>query len=362
MPIDNLPSRYRELGKLKLGEDRGDRPAQLKTWRITSDQARLIEAAAEVWGGSPVFRAEGGGEVVTETDELEVLIPAQDLAGGQWWEHWTAGGLQRRCSGSALVDYDPDEPTGWRKVAPCLCDEENGPRVCKPTTVLRVLLPQLPDLGVWKLTSRSIYAAAELPAAVDFLLSRAVPAPAVLGVDSRSSKSAGGPRHDFVVPVLRTRSTLLELASPTPAGEGLQPLPFEGQASAAPDAHEGVPSLPAPGPGPDIPPRAPQNGPQDAQNADPGPPAPRNPELEALAAFLEAHTPDSIGRDAPELIEVLDELERLAIAAGVWEPGALDAAAERWVDSPTGDWRRAHGYQLHTFAQRAVLALGKETP
>lgn len=360
MPIDNLPARYRELGKLKLGEDRGDHPAQLKTWRLTSDSGRLIDAAWDLWGGTPVHNADGTAEVVTEVDELDVLIPAQDVAGGQWWEHWTAGGLQRRCSGSALVEYDPDEPTGFRKVAPCVCDVENGPRVCKPTTVLRVLLPQLPDLGVWKLTSRSVYAAAELPAAVDFLLQRAVPAPAVLGIDSRTQKVPGSKPHHFVVPVLRTRSTLLELASATPAGEGLQALPFEDR-DRAPEG-PAPPSLPAPERGPDNRPRAPQNGPQDVPKAESGPPGPRNPDLEALRAFLAEHTPDTVGYVAEELLRVLDELERLAVAAGVWDPGALDAAAARWVDYPAGPWREAHGYQLHTFTQRAILALGKETP
>lgn len=353
MPIDNLPARYRELGRLKFGEDLGDRPTQLETWRIVSPNVELIEAAAHIFGGT-VIPGDESSEVVTTTADLPVLIPAQDVAAGQWWEHWTAGGLQRRCTGSALVDYAPEEPTGFRKVAPCICDEENRPRVCKPTTVLRVLLPQLPDLGVWKLTTRSVYAAAELPAAADFLLQTTGgnPAAALLGLDRRHAKTAGGPRRDFTVPVLRVRSTLAELTA-SPAASSLE-LPFDTTTAPAQT------------------PQLPQNTPETAPDELPGPTTPetpqtgdtgeprRSPEREALAAFLEDVDPGNVSRDPEVLVPFLEELEALAIAAGVWKPGALDVAADRYLEGRP--WRERHGYELATFTTRALLSVIGERP
>lgn len=373
MPIEGLAPRYRELGRLKFGEDLGDRPTQLRTWRLTSSQAALIDAAAALWGGEPVYGQTP--EVVTETDALEVLIPPQDVAQNQWWELWTAGGLQRRCTGTALVEHDDAEPTGWRKVAPCVCDEENGPRACKPTTVLRVLLPQLPDLGVWRLTTRSIWAATELPPAANVLLelSGGNPAPAILGLDERSTKKPGQGARAFVVPVLRTRSTLGELIQSDQA-RGLQPLPLELEQA------DGVPSLPAAGADPQAPqapsgPRSAQTAasasewPQDAAAAAFGTSGTGDREKRALerpqrppdllADFLDDHPPASLPHTTAELVEVLEDLERLMVAARLWKAddrSPLDHAAERWLEG--ADWRAGDlmTAKLRTFAQRAVMA------
>lgn len=375
MPIDNIPRRFRELGRLKFGEDLGDRPTQLRTWRLTSPNLDLIWAAARLWGGQPgeprANTQRDIYEVTTEAEELEVLVPLQDVAAGQWWEHWTAGGLQRRCSGTALVEFDDNEPDGWRKVAPCVCEDENGPRICKPTTVLRVLLPQLPDLGVWRLTTRSIYAAQELPVAVGYLLGShpdRTTAPAVLGLDHRSSKKPGQGRHDFTVPVLRVHSTLEAL------GDSGSPEALTSAGGQAPKASDGseTASLPAAEPGPEILPVPPPDAASLAPSADPGPTTPETPDpadtgeirrsetRQALRDYLDGLDLANIGHDRDELLELLDEIERLAVAAGIWEPGALDLAADRWVETSKDDWRQAPPYSLHTFAQRAVLALGKE--
>lgn len=363
MPVEGLAPRYRELGRLKFGEDLGDRPAQLKTWRLTSDNPDLIEYAAGLWGG-PVQHREGGSEVIVETDALDVLIPPQDLAAGQWYELWAAGGLQRRCSGTGLVEYDPAEPTGWRKVAPCICGEENTEkRSCKITTVLRVLLPQLPDLGVWRLVTRSLYAATELPPAADFLLqaSGGQPAPAVLALDSRSTKRPGEGRREYVVPVLRTRSTLAELL----AGDGeRQDLPL----SAAAGALEAPSGNSLEGPEPD------QAPPPGASSEDPGAPGPEahsgGPEASSavsapadpwaeLAAFLYVAM-DTLPTSSAGIIDVLAELGRLMAACALWKGDALDAAAARWLEGlDSVAWREPGAVETHairSFAKRALIA------
>src|SRR4030095_5924032 len=43
------------------------------------------------------------------------------------------------------------------------------PQACQPHTRLNVLLPDLPDLGTWRLESHGYYAAVELADTVEFL-------------------------------------------------------------------------------------------------------------------------------------------------------------------------------------------------
>lgn len=365
MPVDDVAPRFRELGRLKFGEDLGDRPAQLHTWRLTSPHRDLIEAAAEAYGGIP-SATDTGHQVTTNTAALDVLVPPQDLTAGQFYELWTAGGLQRRCTGSALVELDDTEPDGFRRVAPCLCDEENAARrACKITTVLRVLLPQLPDLGVWRLVTRSGYAAAELPPAVAAVMAYTGPgglAAAVLGLEARSTKRPGEPRKDYVVPVVRTRSTLAQLASGHPSQpESLPGLGAEAAATVdglTPRAHstsaDGRPASTA-----QIGPQAPQIRPESDRAAPEGPEAgsERYRRFEPLAAFLAESDAAQLPQAAESLVEVLTQLERRMVAAGLWDERSLAASAERHLAGQ--DWRDPGAVltpRLRTFTQLAFIA------
>lgn len=364
MPIEDLAHRYRELGRLKFGEDLGDRPTQLNTWRLTSPDAHLIEAAAQLWGGVPSHDQTASGalraSVITETSELEILVPPQDVSAGQFYELWKAGGLERRCTGTALITFD-DSPAGYSKVAPCICEDENSTeRACKISTTLRVLLPQLPDIGVWRLHTGSYYAATEIPATVEILQRIAGPtglAPAVLALEQRSSKKRGSARHDYIIPTLRSRQSLEALmASPTPAG--LTPLPFDA------GEREGVTdSLPAsPARTPSLPPSEPPDGPEPAS----GPESPQRPppgSTEATEAlwrdlrdFLELTPPGDAPHDREVLIEILAELERLALATGLWRGDPLDAASNRYLRGRYWKGDQIDTEELRTFAQRALMA------
>lgn len=352
MPIDDLPPRLRELGRLKLGEDLGDRPTQLETWRLTSAHEHLIAAAAVQWGGQP-NPTDTGWEVTTESKTLEVLLPPQDVAASQFWEHWTAGGLQRRCTGSSLIEYDDSEPDGFRKVAPCVCDEENGPRVCRPTTVLRVLLPQLPDLGTWRLVSRSLFAATELPASAA-IISRSYfpePAPATLSIEKRSSKKPGSGRRDFVVPILGSTSSLAELY-------GQKPLP--GLKNGSQDHFEETPIAQI---APEAPKR-PLTAPEEefgSQSPDPPENQPYQTLSEAnawdgLARFLTDHPPGSLKLEKAGLLTALEQIDDLSTRTGLWAPESVTAAAQkRGID----DWRTdpLPSSDLKDLADRALLAL-----
>lgn len=336
MPIEELNLELRELGKLKLGDGSGDHPRALETWRLTSRHPNLIEAAAELYGVSSRI---DDGDIITEATELEVLLPSQDVAANQWFEYWQAGGLQRRCTGSAMVDFDGQ---AWHKVAPCRCDEDNTERVCKPTTVLRVVLPALPDIGIWRLTTKSIYAAMELPGVAALLISAAANtgislAPAVLGIDSRTQKRPGEPPHHFKVPVLRSRVALGELLEPGP--------------SSSPVGGHNPTALPTIGL------EEPQNGPHEAPLAIS---APTGPETEPhtiwddLAALIAQHSPDTItGAKLEATIELLNTLEELMQTARLWPENTLAGLALRWLDNPR--WADSTGPTIKHFAQRVLL-------
>lgn len=340
MPVEGIANRFRELGRLKFGEDLGDRPGQLRTWRLTSPAVGLIDAAAVLYGGTPI-RTETGAELVTETPDLDVLIPPQDLEAGQWFELWGAGGLARRCTGAATVTVD--HSGAWVETGPCQCDPAK--RACKLRTVLRVLLPELPDLGVWRLSTGSGYAAAELPPAVSAILTlnRGQMAPAVLGLEERTTKRPGQPPNHYVVPILRTRATLAELIAGGP-----DPAAALGAPDTGAETEAGARSLP-PGPLPGSPPH-PQNPPTPPETAQIGPEsengAPEGPEtvpgrwepFEDLARFLAETDAGDHGATFDQLIDSLDQLEALMVGTGLWKPGAIDAAAAKEGLAP--GWRQ----------------------
>lgn len=215
MPIDLTP-RLRELGRIRTGQRVGKgkgRPTKLETFRLTSTSEALIREAAQMFGGEakPWHNPSGGGdewEVVTDRAWLQVLVPPPfDLSANQAWELWSADGPQRRCNGS--FQYDGEE---------CLCPRDYAERMeeaakgkaCKPTTRLKVMLPGIPDVGTWRLESHGFYAAVELAAsmAVFAWLKAERPVPAILRLEQRTKKVAGGADLKYAVPVLELQAAL----------------------------------------------------------------------------------------------------------------------------------------------------------
>ncbi len=207
MSVRGLRTRPRELGRLRLGDrdPLSGRPMALATWRLTSPYRDLLEAAAELWGGEVRTwqDAPGAGEqwdLVTQAPELEVLVPPQDVSASQFHELWRAGGIVRRCDGE----------TELLSGGPCQCDPDRPD--CDVSTHLVVLLPELPDLGVWRLRTTGWAAAQELPWATELLLRLAPPgglARGRLAIETRTRRQDGRTRH-FAVPVLRAAGSLAE--------------------------------------------------------------------------------------------------------------------------------------------------------
>src|SRR5262245_16463840 len=194
MPIIELQRRLVEDGRIRAGEkgDKGE-PRKLDKWRLTSKDKQRLDEAADLWGGE-VRAWEGHAgefELYTNTNALPItLIPGHIPT--TWYELWSKGGCQRRCDGQHELISD----------SACLCGGDE--RECRPYTRLSVLLPDLPGIGSWLLTSTGWNAAAELAGGAD-LLQRAsaqgVLIPARLRLEQRSSTREGQTRK-FAVPVL----------------------------------------------------------------------------------------------------------------------------------------------------------------
>lgn len=252
MTLGGLPQRMRELGRLRTGE-KGTTvskktgkevsfPVKRTTWRLTSPSAELLAVAADLYGGEVDEWLDSPGEgkqyqLATEADSVSVLIPLS-FSLSQHWELWKKGGCERRCDGTTNLITD----------SPCICpadieeriaaasaQDENGkykdPTGCKPTTRLSVLLPDIPDLGVWRLEAHGYNAAIEIPGTLAILagLLRAhggtdALIPARLRIDPRTQKKGGETRH-FTVPVIETPSLSPQMlmsgqSMPTQIGAG----------------------------------------------------------------------------------------------------------------------------------------------
>lgn len=299
MPIVDIQRRFRELGRIRLGKTEPTkggktRPVKIARFRLTSPWQHLIEQAAELYGGEPRPWKNPGTkgdehEVFVEVDSLPVVIPPGEVF-DQWYELWTGGGCARRCDGVAQVLVD----------RPCACPEDPIERqelaakgeACKPTTRVRLMLPEVADVGIWRLESHSFHAAAELGGAAG-LVEAATRQGAMIPADLRlglreGARRPGQQRRKFYVPSISFRGALgpvLERLGVLEAGSDMPSIlgQVEGRPSISGTA--GAPALPAggtpfdpapverssfPGPQPDpTPPAAPP-----APDPEPGPPPP----------------------------------------------------------------------------------------
>ena len=204
MPIAGLARRLPEIGRLRAGQlvtmaDGRKRPSALAAWRFTASSKASLVAVAIAFGGrvEPWTSPAGDAfQVVTEVDCLPVILPPLG-AFSQSMELWAAGGLTRRCDGQLRstgepcdCPVDPDERRAEAKAG----------RACQPVSRLSVLLPDVPGIGVWVLTSRGWAVAAEMGGIAAILEGRM--ARAQLRLEQREKRAAGKPTSRFVVPVL----------------------------------------------------------------------------------------------------------------------------------------------------------------
>jgi hypothetical protein len=254
--IRNSQKQARELGRLRTGysipsEDpkKRPRPVKSKTWVVSSHAEHYVKAAAAAMGGNVErWQPQGNGapqfRVITEAEQIEAVLPPGDPL-SQANEMWNKGGCVRRCDGE----------TEQISRHPCLCLAEHGPewhqlrqdlytkdKVCAATSRLNVILPDMPDMGVWRVETHSWYAANELAGTVDMVLSGTGGkglVPVTLRIEPRTRVAGGQTKHFPVVVVeIRGVTPRQALTGPLPTAVALDP-GGAGQARAAIEAPKG---------------------------------------------------------------------------------------------------------------------------
>jgi hypothetical protein len=239
--IRTAQKQARELGRLRTGYSipnddpkKRPRPVKSKTWVLSSHAEHYVNAAAAAWGGKiERWQPQGNGapqfRVITEAEQIEAILPPGDPL-SQANEMWNKGGCARRCDGE----------TEQISRHPCLCLAEHGPewhllrqdlytkdKVCAATSRLNVVLPDMPDVGVWRVETHSWYAANELAGTVDMVLSGTGGkglVPVTLRIEPRT-RVAGGKTKQFPVVVVEIRgvTTRQALTGPLPTAVALDP-------------------------------------------------------------------------------------------------------------------------------------------
>lgn len=254
--IITLQRQARELGRLRTGTFNGKYPQRSNTWILTSHSRDYLEAAAAEWGGEVTeYDPQGAGSrhwrVITEARSIDAILPPGDPL-SQAYEAWTRGGAARRCNG----EYEQISDAGcfclakwgadFHQVKPGKALEEQP---CQMTTRLSVILPDLPDLGVWRLETKSFYGASELTATVDVLkghLGAAAMVPVALRIEQRS-RVAQGKTKQFPVIALELRGAT---AGQALAGQLPAAVAPAGQAQAVESGERPALEAPAPAPAP----------------------------------------------------------------------------------------------------------------
>lgn len=224
--ILTLQRQARELGRLRTGTFDGRRPKRSDTWVVSSHSEEYVEAAAAVWGGKPEkWQPQGNGaeqfRVITTSKVIDAILPPGDPL-SQAYEMWNRGGCQRRCDG--ITELLSDNPCVCRAKFGEDFHEQKAGTVCNMTTRLNVMLPAMPDIGVWRAETHSFYAANELAGHVDTirgLVGQQTMVPVRLRIEQRTRVSEGQTKHFPVIALeLRgvTAGQVLAIAGGSEAG------------------------------------------------------------------------------------------------------------------------------------------------
>jgi hypothetical protein len=220
-PLIELQRRLSLVGAIRAGGERpagGKRPgAKLENWRITSPRQTLVEQAATLYGGEvSAWEGPNGREwqCYTTVDELPVLVmPSYSLR--QTYELWEGVTKRKR-----LCDGVDEELSG----GPCICNAE-GDDKCDVYTRLVVALPELDTVLGWRLITKGVNAAHELPTMINLIQQASTQqfVPARLRLEQRRGVVDGQVAR-FVVPTIDLGIGYLALTA-SPAGNGSPALP-----------------------------------------------------------------------------------------------------------------------------------------
>jgi hypothetical protein len=240
-----------ELGRIRTGYSRPNPkpdgkpiPVKSKTFVLTSHSRDYVERAADLYGGrveqwTPQNQSVAQWRVITDAVELRAILPAGDPL-SQSYEFWTGGGCERRCDGV----------TEQLKRQPCVClarfgedwHERSPKQVCRPTSRIGVFLPDLPDLGVWRLETHSYYAADAMAGGLDTVLQATGGKgllPVRMWIEHRQIMREGKPKHFPVVMVVPSLPKLRHaLTGPISTAAALDPASLDRPAIEAAPAEQ----------------------------------------------------------------------------------------------------------------------------
>ena len=220
VPLGNS-RRIPEHGRIRLGVKTAKAMKSIDTFRFTSMDREALESIASIYGGSvqswtPQRSKISQWEVLTTVDDIRVFLPPDSVS--VWYEEWSGGGLQKRCDGIDM-QIPVNTPDGSDiDIQPCKCDAMNKASgramTCQPYTRLRVILPEIPFGGVWRLESKGWNAFHELPGMAEML--EGLQAENVIEgrlLLEKRKKTSSGQTRNFVVPRLVIGSSPLEILS-----------------------------------------------------------------------------------------------------------------------------------------------------
>lgn len=211
--LADIETRAPEAGRIRLGIKTGKAMKSIDTFRFTSPYKDCIEALASQYGGEvkpwvdPKASPNNQWEVITKANEIEVFLPPSPVS--TWYELYAGSGLMRRCDGQACQVPQQTGPGQWEPVdTPCICAAKQSME-CSPHTRLKVLLPNVPFRGVWRLETKGWNALKELPGMADLIRQLNDSGSMVrvaLGIEKRSQMRPSGKRN-FVTPTLTMLDT-----------------------------------------------------------------------------------------------------------------------------------------------------------
>ncbi|MGW2708653.1 recombination directionality factor [Streptomyces sp. NPDC001356] len=244
--IKTLQRQAAELGRIRTGYSRPHEdpkrkrvPMKSQTFILSSHSRDYVERAAELYGGTvepwtPQGQNVEQFRVVTEARELRAILPAGDPL-SQSYEMWSGGGCVRRCDG----EFERI------KREPCVClarygedwHERKADEVCRPTTRIGVMLPDLPDIGVWRLETKSYYAADAMAGGLDTVLQATGGKgmmPVRMWIEQRTAVRNGKTKRFQVVMMVPSLPTLRQaLSGPISTAAALDPSSLDRRAIAA---------------------------------------------------------------------------------------------------------------------------------
>lgn len=224
MSIINLQLRMRQIGSIRMGysepgRNGGKQPKRSKTWRLTSPDKHPLEVMKSLFGGTIIDFPQGRVDkfcLVTDVTELPVAVTATEET--QWMEHWQEGKCVLRCDGCTIVG----PRTSPQRGKPCLCrrkypveedriEAAKKQLACAIQTRVSMMIPDAPDLGLWRLDTKGFYAATELPLTLRFLRFCLARGMAKIDCTLAIEQRKNGEGQPFPVPVIRVSQSVREL-------------------------------------------------------------------------------------------------------------------------------------------------------